>query len=304
MKISIVIPLYNNVEYIEETLCSLQRQSFTKWQCIIVDDGSSDGSVEIVMKMTKDDKRLKFLIRENFTEKTGANACRNIGLGNLSTDYVMFLDADDYLDVDCLMNRMQNVEKRGRADLYIFKTAFVNKEGGIIGYFYNRSQEIQDVIYRLVTHKIPWHTMSPIWSVKFLKEIGGWNEDYERLQDVELHIRALLSNPVIFFADVAADSFYRFNGMSLEKKKAARKGFCRLVKDYHKRLLQSSQLNDSYKKKINEKFEIILENQFLNYIKNTEKRDFEWERLYLSTLRTVEIDADEQVSVQYIFSKL
>ncbi|RKE52715.1 glycosyltransferase family 2 protein [Sphingobacterium detergens] len=303
IEISIVIPLYNNRKYVEKTIESIQQQTLVCWHCFIIDDGSTDGGRQIVEDKIQDDLRFSLFKREEYSSHKGANVCRNLGLSFLKSAYVMFVDADDYLSNNCLQNRLAYIKEYGGFDLYIFKTAFIDTEERIRGEFKVLDQDIQRLIVNLVKHKIPWHTMSGVWRVGFLKAIGGWNEQYERLQDVELNLRALLNNPKIKYAHLSIDSFYRYDNLTIEKQKAARMGFCRLTKDYYKQFLSSAILNKHNKSKVNSEFQKLIERQLVHYLYNETEKDPKWESLYLDTLCALEVSKSDIESVNKIFDK-
>jgi glycosyltransferase involved in cell wall biosynthesis len=94
--ISIIIPMYNRATLVSETLDSVFAQTYTDWECIVVDDGSTDHSVAVVQKYVDNDSRFKLLIRPENRIK-GAPTCRNIGFENSNGEYVYFLDSDDLL---------------------------------------------------------------------------------------------------------------------------------------------------------------------------------------------------------------
>ncbi len=304
ISLTIVIPLYNNVDSLLKALNSIANQSIDRWSCIIIDDGSTDGSRELVRDKFGLDRRFVALCRDDYTDVKGANTCRNIGLNKTTSKHVMFMDADDFLHIHCLRDRLKIVDKAPSSDMYIFSTAFVNNEENIIGRFHNPINDISDIIYRLVKHQIPWHTMSPVWSADFIKGVGGWNEDYERLQDVELNIRALLARPDIVFAQQEIDSFYHFSPMSEDKKRKAKMGFTRLVRDYYDILITSFLIKDNVKIGIANEFQRTLEAQFTSYINNDQPRDMQWEELYIKTLAILDIDPEDQELVKKIFLKL
>ena len=103
LKISIIIPTYNYGRYIEELINNLQQQSFQNWEAIIVDDGSTDNTRELVERYGKDEKRITYLKISN----KGNAAARNVGLGHATGDFIHFLDADDLLSKDKLKLQLE-----------------------------------------------------------------------------------------------------------------------------------------------------------------------------------------------------
>lgn len=98
VKISVVIPIYNCEEYLEESIRSILNQTFKDIEIVCVDDGSTDNSLDILNKLASDDSRLKVFSQEN----QGSSFARNNALRKVSGDYVYFFDADDYLVEDAL----------------------------------------------------------------------------------------------------------------------------------------------------------------------------------------------------------
>lgn len=92
-RISIVIPCYNGAKYICETLDCLQNQTVDDWECVIVNDGSTDNSLEILKEYVAKDSRYKYIDKEN----EGPSIARNIGIAASSGKYILPLDADDII---------------------------------------------------------------------------------------------------------------------------------------------------------------------------------------------------------------
>lgn len=92
-KISLVIPVYNVERYLAATIQSVLGQSFHEFEAICVNDGSSDGSAEILLQYAKQDPRIKIISQPN----GGVSVARNTGIQNASGEYICFLDADDVL---------------------------------------------------------------------------------------------------------------------------------------------------------------------------------------------------------------
>ena len=94
--ISIIIPLYNKETAIANTISSVLKQTYINWELIVVDDGSTDRSGEIVKSIT--DKRILYFIKEN----GGVSSARNYGIKKANGKWIVFLDADDYFLPDAL----------------------------------------------------------------------------------------------------------------------------------------------------------------------------------------------------------
>ena len=92
--VSIIIPTYNRAHLIGETLDSILAQTYQNWECIIVDDGSSDNTDEVVGEYTKKDTRFKYYHRTN-EHLPGGNGARNYGFKMSEGEYVNWLDSDD-----------------------------------------------------------------------------------------------------------------------------------------------------------------------------------------------------------------
>ncbi len=102
--VSVIVPAYNAAAFIEETICSISGQSYTNFEIIIVDDGSTDGTSRIIRSF--DDKRTKIISQVN----AGVAAARNNGLKHAKGDLLVFFDADDLMTPDFLLARVQALE--------------------------------------------------------------------------------------------------------------------------------------------------------------------------------------------------
>ena len=106
--VSIITPCYNSEKYISETIDSVVNQTYKHWELIIVDDISTDNSVEIIKKYSLKDSRIKYFILE---EKGGASIARNKAIREATGTYIAFLDADDIWKPNKLEKQIQFMEK-------------------------------------------------------------------------------------------------------------------------------------------------------------------------------------------------
>jgi glycosyltransferase involved in cell wall biosynthesis len=153
--VSIIIPTYNRAHLIGETLDSVLAQTYTNWECIVVDDGSKDGTDEVIERYVAKDTRFKYYHRPADRLK-GANACRNIGLENCTGSYVVFFDSDDLMTPDHLEVKVTGMIEYN-CDYVITKTAFINNEKEI-GTNNYRFDIYSITPYNYVTQAINWLT--------------------------------------------------------------------------------------------------------------------------------------------------
>lgn len=109
-KVSIVIPNYNREKVIIETLSSIQTQDYINWECIIVDDHSTDDSVKVIQKYISNDPRFKLYSRP-MDRKKGAGACRNYGFEIASGFYIQWFDSDDIMTPDHISQLVTGLEE-------------------------------------------------------------------------------------------------------------------------------------------------------------------------------------------------
>ena len=110
MKISIITASYNYAGYIEETIKSVLSQTYKDWELIIVDDGSSDNSVEIIKKYCQKDSRIKLLTHENNVNK-GLKETLLLGLSKAEGNWIAFLESDDLWDENNLEKKIEIINK-------------------------------------------------------------------------------------------------------------------------------------------------------------------------------------------------
>ncbi|MFT4154027.1 glycosyltransferase family 2 protein [Parafilimonas sp.] len=188
--VSVIIPLFNRKRLISETLQSVINQTYRHWEAVIVDDGSTDGSCELVCSMAYSDPRIRLIKRSRLPE--GANTCRNIGIENAHGTYIIFLDSDDLLDKNCFSNRISCFGKFPDADFLVFPMYFFDKDSyKIIGLWNTENEE--DDITRFFKVDALWGITGPIYRKSSLIAIGGFREPLPFWQDFDLHVRFLLS---------------------------------------------------------------------------------------------------------------
>lgn len=122
-KISIIIPVYNAEKTIPKCLDSILKQSYTDYEIILVNDGSSDKSEEIILEYEKRNPKIKYISKKN----SGVADSRNIGVQNAIGDYIVFVDSDDYVKDTMFTDILEYMEQG--IELIKWKGILVDEEG-------------------------------------------------------------------------------------------------------------------------------------------------------------------------------
>lgn len=115
MKVSVVIPVFNTEEYLDECIRSVAVQDCPDLEILLINDGSGDRSGEICRKWEAQDPRVRYIEQEN----QGQGAARNLGIRIARGEYILFVDSDDYIEPD-LVSLAYDCISRARADICVF----------------------------------------------------------------------------------------------------------------------------------------------------------------------------------------
>jgi hypothetical protein len=187
-RVSVVIPTRDRLPLLTEALESLQRQSHTDWEAVVVDDGSRDGTVARLQEWSAFDPRIRWVVREG--EPAGGNRCRNLGFAASSGEFLIFLDDDDALSPRCLEERLRRMEAAPELDFGVFPHQHFHTRPGDM----ERVVEAvpgQDDIERYLRVDIPWQTAGALWRRGALAMLGPWDEALPCWQDWDFYVRAL-----------------------------------------------------------------------------------------------------------------
>jgi glycosyltransferase involved in cell wall biosynthesis len=124
--VSLIVPCFNQAEYLSETLQSVLSQTHSDWECIIVNDGSYDSTDEIVAHWLIKDKRFKYIYQIN----KGVSEARNVGIKSSTGKYILPLDADDLIESTYLEKAVNILENNARIGIVYCKARFFGKKKG------------------------------------------------------------------------------------------------------------------------------------------------------------------------------
>ena len=190
-KVSVIIPVYNGETYLRKCLDDILAQTLKEIQVICVNDGSTDGTLDILKEYAGKDSRVLVLDQEN----TGAGAARNNGLLHAEGEYLSFLDADDFFEPEMLMEAYRHAEKK-KADITVFRgDRYDDTEEHYIPMDYSVKSSQLPGKDPFSYHDIPDHT--------FTVFVGwAWDKLYRRdfvMKDEYLRFQNLRTSNDLFF---------------------------------------------------------------------------------------------------------
>lgn len=194
VKISVVIPVYNKGFILNETLNSVLQQTFTNFEIIIINNGSTDNSLEVLSKFN--DSRIHIYSQEN----KGAAAARNLGIEKSSGEFIAFLDADDYWFPNHL-EELINLEKQfPNCGCYCSRYQIKNTKNSVVyPTFKNISSEFIGIVENYFASNYPFKiniTLNQMISKKIITEMGCFTEGITNGQDLELWTKIGIKYPV------------------------------------------------------------------------------------------------------------
>lgn len=214
-KVSIIIPLHNAEAYAEEAIRSAINQTWPNKEIVVVDDGSTDGSLAVAKKMESE------MVRIFQIPPTTASAARNFGISKTSGDYIQFLDADDILSDDKIELQMSQLISNtgeyisscpwGKFKADTTEASFAEQD------IWRETDAVEWLVKawsgRGMMHSVCWLIPRSILSLS-----GTWNESLSLHDDGEFFCRVMLHSKGMLFCD-QAKVFYRVTPNSLSKRR-------------------------------------------------------------------------------------
>lgn len=207
--VSIITPTYNSAKYIAQTIHSVQQQSYTNWEMLIVDDCSTDATVEIIQNLMDDDNRIHLI---KLSKNSGASKARNEAIQQVKGDFMTFLDADDIWFPDFIKNSIQTIQETGIP--FVFSS-------------YRRSNEDLEFVYSdfIVPQKVNYtdilktNSISCLTAFLDVKTLGVKKmPDILKRQDMGLWLQYLKEIPFAYGIQ-EPQAIYRIRENSLSRNK-------------------------------------------------------------------------------------
>lgn len=208
-KISVIIPAYNSEDTILETIKSVQKQTFSDWELIVINDGSTDGTIQLVNEIN--DSRLKVFSYEN----GGLSVARNRGITNAKGEFIAFLDADDLWTPDKLELQLEVLRKNPEAGVAYSWTYFMEEKGE---YCHTDRQLFFEgnVFANLLTDNFIANGSNPLIRRQAIESVGEFDASVSGAADWDYWLR--LAACWQFVVVPKPQVFYRLSSSSMSSK--------------------------------------------------------------------------------------
>jgi glycosyltransferase involved in cell wall biosynthesis len=217
--VSIIVPCYNQAQYLSECLESIINQTYHDWECIIVNDGSPDNTDEIAEKWCRKDSRIRYFKKEN----GGVSSARNYGISCSLGEFILPIDADDIIGPDFIMLALPRLNNNDDIKVATCKVYRFGKEKGIYNlpdYSLKRLALDNTIVCTALYRKADW------------KRIGGYDEGMEYgMEDWEFWLHLLKDGGDVAQID-SIQFFYRIKKISRNADLGLNKERIKKIRDY------------------------------------------------------------------------
>lgn len=263
IKFSVVIPLYNKEKYIQRTIDSVLNQNIQNFEILVVNDGSTDNSKNIVQQYL--DKRIKLINQKN----AGEASARNRGIAEATAQYIAFLDADDVWEENFLKTILELIKTYPKAGAYA--TAYKTKERDgkfhIISYkplpSYPWKGIIPNYFNCLANNSYPLSSSTTCIKKDILSLAGNFNTSLRIGPDIDMWIRTFMTTKIAFSSEICAIYYRDAENRSVDISNFNQKEL-ELVKQLQRYMMDTRMTQEylfSFKKYLSSKiYAIILRN--------------------------------------------
>lgn len=224
--VSVIVPAHNYARYLQESIGSVRSQTFGDWECLVVDDGSTDNTLDVLSQMAAADQRIRIFSQP----QRGLSAARNRGLQLSRGRYIQFLDADDLLHEAKLQLHAQTLDVKGDVDIVfgptryfddgersVLRSSLLGPDGPKLAPMSGAGAE---VLHRLLVGN-QLTVAAPLVRRSVFDTVGTFDERLDRLEDWQLWLRcAIAGKRFLFLPSTAPVALIRVHGASLSSRVA------------------------------------------------------------------------------------
>ena len=281
--ISVIIPMYNAEKYIAKLLNCLKNQTYRNLEIIVINDGSTDNSLNIVQEIAKDDNRIRVISIPN----AGVGNARNIGIENAKGDYITFLDADDYIDIGTYEKIIEKIKETG-TKLLRYNFIKEDESGNIIECNNNlenlanksfNENDIKNIILpSIFEDKVPTYVTLLVIKSDLIKNKIKYRTDIHMMEDLLFCLELYLKAKQIYICDFKY-YHYVYNRCSSTKSRA------NIIRNYYNTIdvvhsLEKFLKHNNIEETIFSKVYYIYSTILIKYILRTFQEDDEYKISY------------------------
>ena len=279
MLCSIIIPFFNRASLLPETVESIIGQSYTNWECILIDDASTDNSYDVAIKYSLIDSRIK-VFRRPFYLKKGANTCRNYGFKKSNGKYIHWFDSDDLMSFD-MIEKIMNVFVSNQVEMVVSGASFFsghikNKK---LGKYKSIFPVTDNPAFEFFAGNFWFGTPQAIFRRELIASLPYiFNTNLIRNQETELYVRILLSDLKISYINESL-LYIRLHDFSISGKYSMMSSGNKMIVDVdayismYLAFKKSNKLTDEVKKYFN--------NYFFKCLKKMNHKNFKFFKLFV-----------------------
>lgn len=204
-KVSVIVPAYNVSKYIQEALISLEKQTFSDFEVLIVDDGSTDDTAAVVQKFTRRDSRFKLLQKAN----GGLSSARNYGISHAQGEYIALLDGDDVYHKDKLATHVARLYSRADVGVVYSASRTIRDDGKSTFITLSGKPVYPNPLLALLCKNFVGHGSNAVFRRCLISEVGGFNESLRSWEDVDLWLRIAATQKWRFYREKRVLCYYR-----------------------------------------------------------------------------------------------
>lgn len=242
--VSVIIPTYNRAALLKEAVVSVYNQTYRPIECIVVDDGSTDNTAEVM-------KTLETLNGEGFVLKyiqqpnSGAQVARNTGTAAANGAYIQYLDSDDLLYPEKLRKQVAYLHAHQECDAVFgdWESGFPNQAHFIKAY------AKKDLIFQILTLERSIANFSILMRLPLIKKIGEWDINVKRCQEIDFHLRGLLTGGIYHYQPLNT-GLWRYHENERIHNQTGLKEFIKFYQKWETELDKQNLFTDPTKQKI------------------------------------------------------
>ena len=204
-KVSVIVPAYNVSKYIPEALASLEKQTFSDFEVLVVDDGSTDDTAAVVQKFCQRDTRFNLLQKPN----GGLSSARNYGIRHAKGEYIALLDGDDIYHRDKIATHVARLYDKPDVGVVYSASQTIRDDGKPTFISLSGKPVHSNPLLALLCKNFVGHGSNAVFRRCLIDEVGGFDENLRSWEDVDLWLRIAAMQKWRFFREKRVLCYYR-----------------------------------------------------------------------------------------------